>query len=66
MVLGFQEIPEDEFRPPEHIYGDDEKLIEWFDWVKQARAEKYSSGSGEAALEEVPMMSNELAGELGV
>jgi hypothetical protein len=49
-VLGWAEMSEDD-QPPEHIWMDDEALIEHFDGVR----EKYrSKSSGDASWESVP------------
>jgi hypothetical protein len=56
--LGYWEVPEDE-QPPMELYGNDDRLAQWWEDVKAIRAEKYKT-PGKEPLEEVPLMQNEL------
>lgn len=58
MVLGFWEIEEKEQPPPE-MWGNDEKLTQWFKDVQVVR-EANRPGGAKPDLEEVPLMQNEL------
>lgn len=40
-MLGFLELPDDE-RPPEEYWHSSDAINEWFEAVKQKRADKYS------------------------
>lgn len=46
--------------PPEWMWPLEHELVPWFEEVKQAREEKYSSRGSERDVE-VPMTENELA-----
>lgn len=56
MVLGFWEIEEKEQPPPE-MWGNDEKLTQWFKDVQVIR--EANRPGGKPDLEEVPLMQNE-------
>lgn len=60
MVLGFWELPEED-QPSEELWGDDDALSAWFEYVKQRRKEKYGGGDTDT---EVPQTQNEYVKEM--
>ena len=57
--LKFEEIPEDDDRPPKHLWLDSEKMEQWWIEVKQAQEARYK---GESSLRDMPQ--NELLNEM--
>lgn len=55
-MLGFLELPEDDV-PPELIWGHETRMEEWFEGVKERRA----NPNADPPMEEVPLSKNELA-----
>jgi pimeloyl-ACP methyl ester carboxylesterase len=61
-VLGYFEIPNEEDQPPELIWGNDDRLIAWFDEVKFRRQNPDNS-----RMEPIPdMQQNDLSKRLGL